>query len=399
MNKGVYAITRTIIAATFLFCAGNLDVNAAPQSIEAAGEYLIGDGPDENINTAKERARIEAMRVAAEKAGVYVESYSKTKGNVLTADDIRVISAQVLSIQKEELIPKVTSDNHIMWTCNITATVDPDNINLEKIMQDKKAVEKAALLEKKITELQNANKQLKAQYQSSQKSSDKTVIENQIKMNEDDLEKTMLMQPFYIDNNWRSGIDINSIDYDKSAGIISFTTIGTKELNNTTIKTVSGMKIYVRENKIFRTGSIGYFPGHPEGSPYKGGKSMGLEPIAPESYAERYQARLYQYLGITDAPVNKLPTWVLVFKDQNTGYKYYIDTSNIRCEKENGYVYAFGKTSTPQYGDSVNTYLFDVDNMIVRPFMVENGKFYPESKPTDHDIAYLVWARNYYQEH
>ena len=48
---------------------------------------------------------------------------------------------------------------------------------------------------------------------------------------------------------------------------------------------------------------------------------MGLEPIAPESYAERYQARLYQYLGITDAPVNKLPTWVLVFKDQNTGYK------------------------------------------------------------------------------
>lgn len=69
----------------------------------------------------------------------------------------------------------------------------------------------------------------------------------------------MLMQPFYIDNNWRSGIDINSIDYDKSAGIISFTTIGTKELNNTTIKTVSGMKIYVRENKIFRTGSIGYF--------------------------------------------------------------------------------------------------------------------------------------------
>lgn len=65
----------------------------------------------------------------------------------------------------------------------------------------------------------------------------------------------------------------------------------------------------------------------------------------------------------------------------------------------NGFVYAFGKTSTLQYGDSVNTFLFDVENMIVRPFMVENGKFYPESRPSDADRAYLIWARNYYREH
>lgn len=398
MDKNSYVVAGAIFINALAFFLSAPSVDAAPQNIEAIGEYLIGDGPDENINTAKERARTEAMRAAAEKAGVYVESYSKTKGQALTADDIRVVSAQVLSIQKEDFLAKITSDQkHIIWICTIKATVDPDNINLEKIMQDKKAVERAAVLEKRIIELQNENNQLKKQYSDSPKIIEKETLENKIKENETNFRKAILMQPFYGSNNWRSGIDADSIQYDKDAGIISFTTSSINEVSG--VKRVSGMKIYVCENKIFRTGSMGYSPGHTEGFAYKGGKSVGLEPIAPESYAEKYQKRLYQYLGITDAPVNKPPTWAFVFRDRRLGYNYYIDTNNIRCDKVNGFVYAFGKTSTLQYGDSVNTFLFDVENMIVRPFMVENGKFYPESRPSDADRAYLIWARNYYREH
>lgn len=398
MDKKSYVVAGVVFINALAFFLSAPSVDAAPQNIEATGKYLIGDGPDENINTAKERARTEAMRAAAEKAGVYVESYSKTKGQALTADDIRVVSAQVLSIQKEEFLPKIASDQkHIIWICTIKATVDPDNINLEKIMQDKKAVERAAALEKRILELQNKNNQLKKQYSESQKIIEKETLENKIKENETNFRKAILMQPFYGSNNWRSGIDADSVQYDKDAGIISFTTTGVNEANGS--KSVSGMKIYIYENKIFRTGAILYTPGYSEGTPYKGGKSMASEPIAPESYAEKYQKRLYQYLGITDAPVNKPPTWAFVFRDRRMGYNYYIDTNNIRCDKVNGFVYAFGKTSTLQYGDSVNTFLFDVENMIVRPFMVENGKFYPESRPSDADRAYLIWARNYYREH
>ncbi len=93
-------------------------------------------------------------------------------------------------IQKEEFLPKIASDQkHIIWICTIKATVDPDNINLEKIMQDKKAVERAAALEKRILELQNENNQLKKQYSESQKIIEKETLENKIKENEKTLGK------------------------------------------------------------------------------------------------------------------------------------------------------------------------------------------------------------------
>ena len=194
MDKKSYVVAGAIFINALAFFLSAPIVDAAPQNIEATGEYLIGDGPDENINTAKERARTEAMRAAAEKAGVYVESYSKTKGQALTADDIRVVSAQVLSIQKEEFLPKIASDQkHIIWICTIKATVNPDNINLEKIMQDKKAVERAAALEKRILELQNENNQLKKQYSESQKIIEKETLENKIKENEKNFRKAILM--------------------------------------------------------------------------------------------------------------------------------------------------------------------------------------------------------------
>ena len=109
--------------------------------------------------------------------------------------------------------------------------------------------------------------------------------------------------PVNIRNGWRTGIDKDSIDYDKHAQIISFTV--TKVNQTTGYKTISKMKIYVNENKIFRVESIGYSPHGGEPSRYKGGSSINLEPIEPDSWAEAYQKPVYKYLGIVNAPVNK----------------------------------------------------------------------------------------------
>ena len=98
--------------------------SAEERVVDATGSYLIGDGPNESIEVAKDRAREEAMRLAAEKAGVYVESYSKINNESLTEDEVRVIAAQVLRIQKEEMTPEIIEKNHIKWTCAISAVID-----------------------------------------------------------------------------------------------------------------------------------------------------------------------------------------------------------------------------------------------------------------------------------
>lgn len=62
MDKKSYVVAGAIFINALAFFLSAPIVDAAPQNIEATGEYLIGDGPDENINTAKERARTEAKR-------------------------------------------------------------------------------------------------------------------------------------------------------------------------------------------------------------------------------------------------------------------------------------------------------------------------------------------------
>jgi hypothetical protein len=81
-----------LMLAGLLFSFGGAE--AAPQVIQAAGVYIMGDNDSPKI--AKDAARQEAMRSAVEQAGVYVESYSRTQNMELTEDDVRMISGAVL---------------------------------------------------------------------------------------------------------------------------------------------------------------------------------------------------------------------------------------------------------------------------------------------------------------
>ena len=98
--SGKKGFAACVLAAAFVvLTALSAACEAAVQTIEATGVYVMGDNDSPKI--ARDAARQEAMRVAVEKAGVYVESYSKTQNMQLTEDEVRTISGAVLKVTKE----------------------------------------------------------------------------------------------------------------------------------------------------------------------------------------------------------------------------------------------------------------------------------------------------------
>ena len=112
---------------------------AVPQTITASGAYVMGENDSPKI--AKDAARQEAMRSAVEKAGVYVESYSRTQNMELTADDVRVISGAVLKVLREQAVPELSAG---VWkyTVTLTCEVDTDKIDLKAMMENRNKLEK-----------------------------------------------------------------------------------------------------------------------------------------------------------------------------------------------------------------------------------------------------------------
>ena len=142
----------------------NVPAYAAIEEIDASGQYTIGDGPDESISVAKERAKVDAMRQATEKAGVYVESYSKTVNAVLTEDEVRVIADNVLKVKSEDIKPVINSNNTITYVCDIKALVDTSKIDISTQLQNKALLNENAKLQKEVYRLNTEIENLKDQY-------------------------------------------------------------------------------------------------------------------------------------------------------------------------------------------------------------------------------------------
>lgn len=132
---------------------------AAPQMIRATGVYVMGDNDSPKI--AKDAARQEAMRSAVEQAGVYVESYSRTRNMELTEDDVRVISGAVLKVTDERATPELVG-NVMKYTVDIKAEVDTENIDFEAMLQNRKELEK---LQQERDELKRQNEELLKKYE------------------------------------------------------------------------------------------------------------------------------------------------------------------------------------------------------------------------------------------
>ena len=157
--KRLWRACLVLMAAVCIGLGGQGPAEAAPQVIEATGVYIMGDNDSPKI--ARDAARQEAMRAAVEKAGVYVESYSRTKNMQLTEDDVKMISGAVLKVIKEDSVPEL-SGTTMKYTVHLTAEVDTDNIDFKALMAKKDEVEK---LQQERDALKKQNEELLQEYQ------------------------------------------------------------------------------------------------------------------------------------------------------------------------------------------------------------------------------------------
>lgn len=125
-NKAVICL----IFLLFLLVSAPLAAEAETRTITAVGEYTTGEG--ETISVGKERALVLAKQSAAEQAGVYIESYSKSGNLVLTTDEAKVLAygtVEVISASYDEP-QKLPGGYHLRVT--ITAAVNTDNIEQQR---------------------------------------------------------------------------------------------------------------------------------------------------------------------------------------------------------------------------------------------------------------------------
>ncbi|MBR2214977.1 MAG: tetratricopeptide repeat protein [Selenomonadaceae bacterium] len=172
-------------------------VEAAAQTVTAVGTYTIGDGPEENISVAKERAKAEALRNAAEQVAVLVQSLSVVQNGVLTKDEIEVISSGVMRLKeapKFKIVP--VSDEVIRYECQVTAEVDTGSINA-KLWHDKQALQEAARQNRELTaEIARLNREmgeLKEKYAAAS-TSERERISEEVKRNDEDFLAVRLNQ-------------------------------------------------------------------------------------------------------------------------------------------------------------------------------------------------------------
>lgn len=121
-------------------------------NVEADGYYLLGD--DDNISMAKNRARQDALRMAAEKAGVFITSYTKTKNLSLTDDEIIVISSNLLNVLKESVTNESVNGEGFKINCHIVACFDTDNLDTMKTLNTQ-----TLAIKKKDDELEALNRE------------------------------------------------------------------------------------------------------------------------------------------------------------------------------------------------------------------------------------------------
>ena len=168
---------------------------AAKKVIVADGYAIMGDGPEENPAVAQERARKDAKRAASEKAGVYVESLTEVKNGMLTKDEIRTISANILEVQSDPVTAEVLAGTAIKYTCHITVLVDTD-IVVAQLRKGKDKLEDAVKLnqDQEVYTAQNDAElaALKEKYKKAATETEKIEINKEVKRNEEKFTATQL---------------------------------------------------------------------------------------------------------------------------------------------------------------------------------------------------------------
>lgn len=102
------------------------DVNAEIKTFLGVGEHYIEDST-ENLEKAKNEAKLSAERDAMEQASVNVQSYSEIHNSNLTKDEIIAITAGIMNVIDVKYFMKDDSGIPLI-RAEVTAEIDTDKI-------------------------------------------------------------------------------------------------------------------------------------------------------------------------------------------------------------------------------------------------------------------------------
>ena len=102
-GKMLIKISVALIILWLWFLVAPMITLAKELMIEADGYYIVGDGPAEDPNVARARARADAKRAASDRAGVYIRAISESKDAELTRDEVKTISATFMRVINESI--------------------------------------------------------------------------------------------------------------------------------------------------------------------------------------------------------------------------------------------------------------------------------------------------------
>ncbi|MBR1761157.1 MAG: tetratricopeptide repeat protein [Schwartzia sp.] len=137
-------------------------VCAAAKTFSATGEYTMSDY--ETPEVAEQRAFAYAQQRAAEQAGVYIASYTKSINAQISEDKVNLLAGTLLEVKRREKRMEKTASGDIHIFVEITADVDTSAIDqaMNRMQEDRNDVaEMYADLQRDIRRQEKENEELK----------------------------------------------------------------------------------------------------------------------------------------------------------------------------------------------------------------------------------------------
>ena len=175
-----------VLLISFVLFIFNSYAYAKLVPVEGTAECNIGDteGLNESVSAAKEQAYEWALRNAAEKFGVYVETHTEVVDSVMTKDEIITMAAATLDVTWHDFFYGTVENKAFKITCKLKALVDTDKIHTENMVEKDQLLKRIAELEKSMREKEEENQKLKEQYKVATSENQKQKIQDAFNENQ-----------------------------------------------------------------------------------------------------------------------------------------------------------------------------------------------------------------------
>ena len=198
----------------FNYCPLMSVAYAEVQTYTGTGEYVMSNF--ETPDSAMARAEKYALRDAQEQAGVYVQSYSKTKNLKLVEDEITTMTAGIINVIDKDFkaIPIESTKGVIKYIATVKVKIDTDDISkwLERNSGDKlnNLIEQTKALQQALAERERENEELRKQISNVKTQQDKEKLTKQFAKADEKFAATQKADKakiFYDNGKYQNAID------------------------------------------------------------------------------------------------------------------------------------------------------------------------------------------------